>query len=117
MFIFKKRYPYEMTPHVFTVSEDTYRSMMSEKCDQSIIISGTKKGFKNLKWIKYDVGESGAGKTEASKQIMNYLADVSQIKGNKESETVKKQILQSNPILESFGNAKTVNKLYSKSIL
>eukprot|EP01080_Neovahlkampfia_damariscottae_P010518 gene10518-3040_t len=89
---YRGKYPYEVAPHVFTVSEDTYRSMMSEKRDQSIIISG----------------ESGAGKTEASKQIMNYLADVSQMKGNKESETVKKQILQSNPILESFGNAKTV---------
>lgn len=91
---YRGKYPYELEPHVFTVAEDAFRSMMTEKVSQSIIISG----------------ESGAGKTEASKQIMNYLADISQTKNKteKDAEQVKKQILESNPILESFGNAKTV---------
>ena len=51
-------------------------------------------------------GESGAGKTEASKKIMEYIAQVS---GSHQSlEDIKSQMLASNPILEAFGNAKTL---------
>jgi myosin-1 len=89
---YKGKYPYEMDPHVFTIAEEAYRNLLSEKKNQSIIISG----------------ESGAGKTEASKQIMNYLAESSSRKDSKDSDSVKARILESNPILESFGNAKTV---------
>lgn len=78
------------TPHIFALAEDTYRTMISEEENQCVIISG----------------ESGAGKTEASKQIMQYIAAVS---GNsKDMERVKEIMLESNPLLESFGNAKTV---------
>ena len=78
------------TPHIFALAEDTYRTMVLEEENQCVIISG----------------ESGAGKTEASKQIMQYVAAVS---GNsKEMQRVKEIMLESNPLLESFGNAKTV---------
>lgn len=78
------------TPHIFNLAEDTYRTMILEEENQCVIISG----------------ESGAGKTEASKQIMQYIAAVS---GNsKEMQRVKQIMLESNPLLEAFGNAKTV---------
>ena len=51
-------------------------------------------------------GESGAGKTVAAKFIMNYLSQVSG--GGATAQAVKDVILQSNPLLEAFGNAKTV---------
>ncbi|CAJ1014094.1 putative Myosin head (motor domain) [Leishmania utingensis] len=77
-------------PHIFALAENTYRSMVSEEENQCIIISG----------------ESGAGKTEASKQIMQYISAVS---GNtKDMQRVKRIILESNPLLEAFGNAKTL---------
>lgn len=77
-------------PHIFALAEDTYRSMVSEEENQCIIISG----------------ESGAGKTEASKQIMQYISAVS---GNtSDMQKVKRIILESNPLLEAFGNAKTL---------
>ncbi|KAG5491542.1 hypothetical protein JIQ42_01446 [Leishmania sp. Namibia] len=77
-------------PHIFALAEDTYRSMVSEEENQCIIISG----------------ESGAGKTEASKQIMQYISAVS---GNTtDMQRVKRIILESNPLLEAFGNAKTL---------
>ncbi|RNF00969.1 myosin IF [Trypanosoma rangeli] len=77
-------------PHVFGLAEETYRTMVSEEENQCVIISG----------------ESGAGKTEASKQIMQYVSAVS---GNTaEMQRVKRIILESNPLLEAFGNAKTV---------
>ncbi|KYQ88475.1 myosin IC [Tieghemostelium lacteum] len=85
----------ELPPHVFSVAEQTYRSMINEKENQCVIISG----------------ESGAGKTETAKLIMRYIAQVSGEKGstsNKKVEHIKSIILETNPLLEAFGNAKTL---------
>ena len=67
-----------------------YRNMISDEENQSVIISG----------------ESGAGKTVAAKYIMDYLSHASG--GGVKAKHVKDVILQSNPLLEAFGNAKTV---------
>mmetsp|Transcript_11310 Transcript_11310/g.20776 ORF Transcript_11310/g.20776 Transcript_11310/m.20776 type:complete len:1021 (-) Transcript_11310:294-3356(-) len=84
------KYMYECTPHVFALSEDTYRQLKVDRIDQCVIISG----------------ESGSGKTEASKKIMQYIAATS---GSSQGiQKVKDKILASNPLLEAFGNAKTV---------
>ncbi|EGG25063.1 myosin IC [Cavenderia fasciculata] len=85
----------ELPPHVFSIAEQTYRSMINDKENQCVIISG----------------ESGAGKTEAAKKIMQYIAAVSGESGstsNKKVEHVKSIILETNPLLEAFGNAKTL---------
>ena len=82
----------DVAPHVFATAEAAYRSMISEEENQCVIISG----------------ESGAGKTEASKQIQNYIASVSSSGGNEAIDQVKKTFLESNPLLEAFGNAKTL---------
>jgi myosin-1 len=50
-------------------------------------------------------GESGAGKTEASKKVLQFIAATTRKKAS--LETVKDKLLQSNPVLEAFGNAKT----------
>lgn len=87
---YKGKYPYEQPPHVFALAEEMYRQMIVNGEHQCVIISG----------------ESGAGKTEASKLIMQYIAAVS---GKTADVTrVKDIILDSNPLLEAFGNAKTV---------
>ena len=67
-----------------------YRNMTSDMESQCVIISG----------------ESGAGKTVCAKFIMNYLSQVSG--GGPKAQVVKDVILKSNPLLEAFGNAKTV---------
>ena len=90
----------ELSPHVYAIADNAYRKMCSEGHSQSVLISG----------------ESGAGKTETSKLIMNFLAfrgghaasPGAGAKGGDEKRTVEQQVLQSNPILETFGNAKTV---------
>lgn len=80
----------DLPPHIFATAEAAYRSMITEEDNQCIIISG----------------ESGAGKTEASKQIQEYIAKVSS--GAEGVDRIKKVFLQSNPVLEAFGNAKTL---------
>jgi myosin-1 len=81
----------EVPPHVFGVAESAYYNMKSYKDNQCVIISG----------------ESGAGKTEAAKRIMQYIASVSG--GNDSSiQQTKEMVLATNPLLESFGNAKTL---------
>ncbi|XP_070536547.1 unconventional myosin-Ib-like [Ptychodera flava] len=87
---YKGKNLYELPPHIYAIADDAYRSMRDKSRDQCIIISG----------------ESGAGKTEASKIVMQYVAAVSG-KG-KDIDRVKEQLLQSNPVLEAFGNAKTL---------
>ncbi|MCJ1454336.1 class II myosin [Mycoblastus sanguinarius] len=81
----------EMPPHVFAVAESAYYNMNAYKDNQCVIISG----------------ESGAGKTEAAKRIMQYIANVS---GGTDSsiQQIKDMVLATNPLLESFGNAKTL---------
>ncbi|XP_077106779.1 myosin-10-like isoform X6 [Ranitomeya variabilis] len=97
----KKRH--EMPPHIYAISEAAYRSMLQDREDQSILCTG----------------ESGAGKTENTKKVIQYLAHVaSSHKGRKEHTApnssavsygeLEHQLLQANPILEAFGNAKTV---------
>ncbi|XP_062220729.1 myosin-6-like [Phragmites australis] len=81
----------ELSPHPFAVADVAYRLMLNEGISQSILVSG----------------ESGAGKTESTKMIMRYLAYMGG-KAASEGRTVEKQVLQSNPVLEAFGNAKTV---------
>jgi len=87
---YKGRFRHELDPHIYALAEETYRAMKGEKENQCVIISG----------------ESGAGKTEASKLVMKYISAVS---GNSEGvDYVKHVILESNPLLEAFGNAKTL---------
>ncbi|KAI5099096.1 unconventional myosin-Ic [Silurus meridionalis] len=81
---------YEVSPHIYAVSDNAYRSMRTERRDQCILISG----------------ESGAGKTEASKKVLQYYAIT--CPASDQVQTVKDRLLQSNPVLEAFGNAKTL---------
>ncbi|GAA5969737.1 hypothetical protein JCM11641_008022 [Rhodosporidiobolus odoratus] len=83
----------EMVPHVYAIAEGAYYNMLAYKENQCVIISG----------------ESGAGKTEAAKRIMQYIAAVSGGGGGKSGiEDVKEMVLATNPLLESFGCAKTL---------
>ncbi|CAA2934072.1 myosin-6-like [Olea europaea subsp. europaea] len=81
----------ELSPHPFAVADAAYRLMMNEGISQAILVSG----------------ESGAGKTESTKLLMRYLAYMGG-RAVVEGRTVEQQVLQSNPVLEAFGNAKTV---------
>ncbi|XP_023369382.1 unconventional myosin-Ia [Otolemur garnettii] len=81
---------YELKPHIYALANVAYQSLRDRGRDQCILITG----------------ESGAGKTEASKLVMSYVAAVCG-KGE-QVNSVKEQLLQSNPVLEAFGNAKTI---------
>ncbi|XP_078288044.1 unconventional myosin-If-like [Rhinoraja longicauda] len=81
---------YENPPHIYALADNMYRNMMIDGEDQCVIISG----------------ESGAGKTVGAKYIMSYISKVSG--GGPKVQQVKDIILKSNPLLEAFGNAKTV---------
>uniref|UniRef100_A0A672TE49 Myosin-9-like n=1 Tax=Sinocyclocheilus grahami TaxID=75366 RepID=A0A672TE49_SINGR len=83
--MYKGKKRYEMPPHIYAITDTAYRSMMQDREDQSILCTG----------------ESGAGKTENTKKVIQYLAFVAHGK-------LEKQLLQANPILEAFGNGKTV---------
>ncbi|CAN7105105.1 myosin-3 [Brassica rapa] len=74
------------SPHVYAIADTAIREMIRDEVNQSIIISG----------------ESGAGKTETAKIAMQYLASLGGGSG------IENEILKTNPILEAFGNAKTL---------
>ncbi|KAM8934574.1 myosin-11 isoform 1-T1 [Pelodytes ibericus] len=101
--MYKGKKRHEMPPHIYAIADTAYRSMMQDREDQSILCTG----------------ESGAGKTENTKKVIQYLAVVASSHKGKKDATItqgpsfaygelEKQLLQANPILEAFGNAKTV---------
>merc|ERR1712106_1187285 len=102
--IYKGKKRHEVPPHVFAITDIAYRSMLQDREDQSILCTG----------------ESGAGKTENTKKVIQYLAYVaaSKPKGSSHAPAsnegglsfgeLEQQLLKANPILEAFGNAKTV---------
>ena len=81
----------EMPPHVYAIAESAYYNMKAYSDNQCVIISG----------------ESGAGKTEAAKRIMQYIASTSGSTSG-DIQKIKDMVLATNPLLESFGNAKTL---------
>lgn len=84
---YQQRGTEEREPHIFNIAHDAYVGLTEFKINQSIIVSG----------------ESGAGKTECAKQCLSYMASMAGSVGN-----VETKVLKCNPILEGFGNAKTV---------
>uniref|UniRef100_A0A673WZN6 Myosin-7B n=1 Tax=Salmo trutta TaxID=8032 RepID=A0A673WZN6_SALTR len=88
----------EAPPHIFSVSDNAFQFMMIDKENQSVLITG----------------ESGAGKTVNTKRVIQYFATIAVSGGKKEADpnkmqgSLEDQIIAANPLLESYGNAKTV---------
>uniref|UniRef100_A0A8C5R023 Myosin heavy chain n=1 Tax=Leptobrachium leishanense TaxID=445787 RepID=A0A8C5R023_9ANUR len=90
----------EAPPHIFSISDNAYQAMLTDRENQSVLITG----------------ESGAGKTVNTKRVIQYFATIAAIgDAGKKKEianslkgTLEDQIIQANPLLEAFGNAKTV---------
>ncbi|XP_042212114.1 myosin heavy chain, muscle-like isoform X2 [Homarus americanus] len=84
----------EVPPHIFAISDGAYMAMLQLGENQSMLITG----------------ESGAGKTENTKKVLSYFANVgatTKKKSDEKKQNLEDQIIQTNPILEAFGNAKT----------
>ncbi|KAG5363689.1 Myosin type-2 heavy chain 1 [Yarrowia sp. B02] len=91
---YRNKHRDEVPPHIFAITDLAFQNMMEAHENQSILVTG----------------ESGAGKTENTKKVIQYLAAVAQ-EGKHASAsdcTFEDKILQANPILEAFGNAQTV---------
>uniref|UniRef100_A0A671VVR9 Myosin heavy chain, fast skeletal muscle-like n=1 Tax=Sparus aurata TaxID=8175 RepID=A0A671VVR9_SPAAU len=87
----------EAPPHIFSVSDNAYQNMLTDRENQSVLITG----------------ESGAGKTVNTKRVIQYFATIAVSGGEKKKESkiggsLEDQIIAANPLLESYGNAKTV---------
>uniref|UniRef100_A0A3B4TZE4 Myosin heavy chain 6 n=1 Tax=Seriola dumerili TaxID=41447 RepID=A0A3B4TZE4_SERDU len=87
----------EAPPHIYSISDNAYQYMLADRENQSILITG----------------ESGAGKTVNTKRVIQYFASIAAVSGKKDVSQEKKgtledQIIQANPALEAFGNAKTI---------
>ncbi|KAL3989002.1 hypothetical protein ACER0C_013320 [Sarotherodon galilaeus] len=86
----------EISPHIFAIANECYRSLWKRLQNQCVLISG----------------ESGAGKTESTKLILKFLSAMSQhsleVSSRDKTSHVEEALLESSPIMEAFGNAKTV---------
>ena len=98
VFYYRGKKKNEVPPHLYLVADTAFAAMMRDRLNQSMMITG----------------ESGAGKTENTKKVIQYFAFVATaISGKKVSEedkgkpSLEDQIVSCNPVLESYGNAKT----------
>ncbi|MBN3295757.1 MYH9 protein, partial [Amia calva] len=90
--MYKGKERHDVPPHIYAITDTAYCSMMQDRKNQSILCTG----------------ESGAGKTENTKKVIQYLTHIaSSPKTKKDQGELERQLLQANPILEAFGNAKT----------
>ncbi|XP_020864292.1 unconventional myosin-X [Phascolarctos cinereus] len=93
---YSKHHMGEISPHIFAVANECYRCLWKRHDNQCVLISG----------------ESGAGKTESTKLILKFLSAISQhsleLSIKEKTTCVEQAILESSPIMEAFGNAKTV---------
>ncbi|KAJ2726143.1 class II myosin [Coemansia sp. Benny D115] len=95
--MYKNKKRMEVVPHIFAIADAAFHDMLHSKENQSILITG----------------ESGAGKTENTKKVIQYLTAIASDHKNSTSSGVsgsslEQQVLSANPILESFGNAQTI---------
>ncbi|KAL0937607.1 myosin type ii heavy chain [Colletotrichum truncatum] len=94
--MYKGRNREDTKPHIYAMADQAFRNLVDEGANQSILVTG----------------ESGAGKTENTKKVIQYLAAVahseSPVKSKSQQSNLSQQILRANPILEAFGNAQTV---------
>lgn len=95
--MYRGRRRQEMPPHLFAIADGAYMDMIANRENQSMLITG----------------ESGAGKTENTKKVIAYFANVGAVvkkdepKDGAKKANLEDQVVQTNPVLESFGNAKT----------
>jgi len=98
--LFRGKRKIEMPPHLFAIVDNAYQNMLQEHDNQSMLITG----------------ESGAGKTENTKKVVMYIAKVAGVPKKADAPTedgkikgsLDEQIVEANPLMEAFGNAKTV---------
>jgi myosin heavy chain 6/7 len=98
--LFRGKRKIEMPPHLFAIVDNAYQNMLQEHDNQSMLITG----------------ESGAGKTENTKKVVMYIAKVAGnpkkadavVEAGKIAGSLDEQIVEANPLMEAFGNAKTV---------
>ncbi|XP_070580048.1 myosin heavy chain, striated muscle-like isoform X2 [Ptychodera flava] len=97
--LYKGKRRNEMPPHVYSVADNAYHDMLQDHENQSMLITG----------------ESGAGKTENTKKVIQYFANIASSSAGKEKDqsgqkkaNLEDQVIQANPPLEAFGNAKTI---------
>jgi len=98
--MFRGKRKIEMPPHVFAIVDTAYQNMLQDHENQSMLITG----------------ESGAGKTENTKKVIMYIAKVAGVEkkpgapaeDGKIKGSLDEQIVEANPLMEAFGNAKTV---------
>jgi myosin heavy subunit len=93
---YKDRGSRNQPPHIYAIADNAYANLMADFKDQAVVISG----------------ESGAGKTETMKLVLQFLAEASgrasaNATAGEKTESLEQQVLKSNPLMEAFGNAKT----------
>src|SRR5262249_51575798 len=90
--IYKGKKKSEVAPHVFAAADTAYRAMLNDRQNQSMLVTG----------------ESGAGKTENTKKVIQYIAYIAGRSADGAAGTLEQQLLEANPLMEAFGNAKTI---------
>ncbi|XP_039290294.1 unconventional myosin-Ia isoform X3 [Nilaparvata lugens] len=88
--VYRTRGPFQLPPHIYAVAGSAFRWLRDRNEDQCVVVSG----------------ESGSGKTEAAKMVLHFVSSSSPL-SSKDVAVIKERLVQSGPLLEAFGNAKT----------